>query len=524
MLLSNPSRQLPRCSSSLAPRPSTNASALSTASLSTAPLGTAPLGTAPLEPSSSAPQLRHAQIGQMAISDDEEHQEYLAAVAAAGVPFNGRPFGPLGSRQQPGRRPNMDAAAPDIDARPPTRDCISRESIAAGVAAWLPSPCCNHLHATQQTHHARKEEKQLHLSTPGASAPPLSPSVPLVPVTVPLYEPLPPPPAHSLEAALYVDATSLGRRRTPLPLSASAPSLNRTRPPSLAHFCAPSRLATTPATTSAIALGAGLGGAAAGAAGAGPPSGVATGALPPPRPIRGSQLRRFESRGELYAPPAPVWPALASATSPAEIRTAVASLLLADVSAPGWGTNHGTAESADGAAAGHVGGWGGGGGRPPSRGSRDGELDDPEIDPEIAAEVAWDAPSARSSRPPSDLNSKPSTPSTLPPTLHAAKGAHYGASQLSGGGGVHKALGVNKAPTPKNKPHTPSGRTPSPSQLAASAAAAMAEESRMRAVASLEIMQERARPTDFPGRRVEASRARLRLETRIAAAAARRGR
>jgi hypothetical protein len=52
----------------------------------------------------------------------------------------------------------------------------------------------------------------------------------------------------------------------------------------------------------------------------------------------------------------------------------------------------------------------------------------------------------------------------------------------------------------------------------------MAEESRMRAVASLEIMQERARPTDFPGRRVEASRARLRLETRIAAAAARRGR
>ena len=165
MLLSNPSRQLPRCSSSLAPRPSTNASALSTA-----PLGTAPLGTAPLEPSSSAPQLRHAQIGQMAISaisDDEEHQEYLAAVAAAGVPFNGRPLGPLGSRQQPGRRPTMDPAAPDIDARPPTRDCISRESIAAGVAAWLPSPCCNHLHATQQTHHARTEdEKQLHLSTP----------------------------------------------------------------------------------------------------------------------------------------------------------------------------------------------------------------------------------------------------------------------------------------------------------------------------------------------------------------------
>ena len=458
-----------------------------------------------------------------AISDDEEHQEYLAAVAAAGVPFNGRP---LGSRQQQGRRPTMDAAAPEIDARPPTRDCISRESIAAGVAAWLPSPCCNHLHATQQTHHARKEEKQLHLSTPGASAPPLSPSVPLVPVTVPLYEPLPPPPAHSLEAALYVDATSLGMRRTPLPLSASTPSLSRTRPPSLAHFCAPSRLATTPATTTAIALGTGLGGAAAGAAGAGPPPGVATGSVPPPRPIRGSQLRRFESRGELYAPPAPVWPALASATSPAEIRTAVASLLLADVSAPGWGTNHGTnhgtAVSGDGAEAGHGGGWGGGGGRPPSRGSRDGELDDPEI----AAEVAWDAPSARSSRPPSDLNSKPSTPSALTTTLHAAKGPQYGASasQLSGGRGVNQALGVNQAPTPKIKPHTPSGRTPSPSQLAASAAAAMAEESRMRAVASLEIMQERARPTDFPGRRVEASRARLRLETRIAAAAARRGR
>ena len=344
--------------------------------------------------------------------------------------------------------------------------------------------------------------------------------MPLVPVTVPLYDPLPPPPAHSLEAALYVDATSLRQQRTPLPISASSPSLSRTRPPSLAHFCAPSRLATTPATTpamtTAITLGTGLGAAAAAAA-AGPPSGVATGSVPPPRPILGSQLRRLESRGELYAPPAPVWPALASATSPAEIRAAVASLLLVDVRAPdttpGWGTTHGTAESADGAAASDGGGWGGGGGRPPSRGSRDGDLDDPEI----AAEVAWDEPSGRgSSRPQSDLNSKPSTPSAF----HAAKGAHYGASasQLSGGGGV------NKAPTPKNKPHTPSGRTPSPSQLAASAAAAMAEESRMRAVASLEIMQERARSTDFPGRRVEASRARLRLETRIAAAAARRGR